>query len=75
MTIAQINEKLQKGAQVTICPWTMAHSNQCLVRVKSVAGNRTVTYAWQSLDDEEVAKTSQVSFSTWCSIVEQIANA
>lgn len=73
--IATINSKIQNGAIIIICPWESAHSNQCLVRVKSVAGNRTVTYTWQGLDDLTIIKTSQVSHSVWYSIIDQATNA
>ena len=73
MTTTEINSKIKGGTIITICPWTDAYSNQCLVRVVSVAGNRTVTYAWESLEGQQVEKTSQVSYSTWQSIVAQAA--
>lgn len=66
MTLSEMNTKIATSAPITICPWTMATSNQCKVTVKSVAGNRTVTYTWEG--DEEgqlIEKTSQVSYSTW----------
>ncbi len=70
MTITEMNNKLRSGAKVMICPWTMAYSNQALVNVKWVAGNRTVCYTWESADEQIVEKTSQVSYSTWSQIVE-----
>ena len=71
MTLNEMNSKLQNGAKVTICPWTMAYSNQALVQVKSVAGNRTVTYTWEGSEEGSVIEqTSQVSYSTWSQIVE-----
>ena len=75
MTISEMNSKLANGAQVTICPWTMAYSNQCLVQVKSVAGGRSVTYTWESAAEEGqmVEKTSQVSYSTWNQIVTNLS--
>lgn len=73
MTIDQINAAIENGKEIKICPWNDAFSNQCLVRVLWVTGNRTVKYTWQSLDDEPVTKVSQVSYSTWRSIVEQAA--
>lgn len=67
--IESMNKKLAAGAEVKICPWTMAWSNQCLVDVKSVAAGRSVTYTWESLEGEPVVKTEQVSYSTWAQIV------
>jgi hypothetical protein len=72
MSINEMNAKLQ-NATVIICPWTDAFSNQCKVQVKAVAGNRTVTYTWESLDEQMVKKTAQVSYSTWNHIVQSLS--
>lgn len=72
MTITEMNRKLQT-VQVKACPWTDAFSNQCLLTVKSVAGNRTVTFAWEGEEEgSQIEKTSQVSYSTWNYIVESL---
>ena len=75
MTVQEINKALATHSPITICPWTTAFSNECLVTAKSVAGNRTVTYTWEGQEEGQlIEKTSQVSWSTWNYIIESLGN-
>lgn len=73
MSIQMMNEALAASQEpVMICPWNDAWSNQCQVAVKEVAENRMVTYTWEG-GEGLVEKTSQVCFSTWRFIVENLS--
>lgn len=71
MTVTQINNHIQAGAIITICPWDSAWSNQASATVLSVSEGHVVYY---QVDGCEAKISRPVSFGTWRTIVESLKN-
>ena len=67
MTAAQINNKINAGTTITICPFDV-WTNQASATVLSVGADRVAYY---QVDGCEAKVRRQVSYSTWRSIVAQ----
>jgi len=67
MTATQINEKIEHGTKITICPFDV-WTNQASATVLSVGDDRIAYY---QVDGCEAKICRQVSFSTWRSICDQ----
>ena len=68
MTVNQINQKIEAGTIISICPWDDAWTNQSSAPVLSVGDGRVVRY---QVDGCEAKICRPVSYGTWASIVDQ----